>query len=41
MEYSLKNRYYFTGTLVMETGLHIGSGQETFSTDSAVIRDAT
>ncbi len=36
--YELRNRYVFTGTLVMETALHIGGGKDTLSSsDSPVV----
>jgi CRISPR-associated RAMP protein (TIGR02581 family) len=36
----LKNRYIITGKVVMDTGLHIGSGEDSFETDALVIKDA-
>ena len=36
----LKNRYTIKGKVVMDTGLHIGSGEDSFETDALVIKDA-
>jgi len=36
---TLQNRYEFAGFLVMETALHIGTGQSSLTTDAGVIRD--
>ena len=36
----LKNRYIIKGKVVMDTGLHIGSGEDSFETDALVIKDA-
>ena len=37
----LVNRYRFVGSLVLETALHIGSGQASSLTEAAVVRDAS
>jgi CRISPR/Cas system CSM-associated protein Csm3 (group 7 of RAMP superfamily) len=36
---TLQNRYEFTGFLVMETALHIGTGQSSPTTDAGMVRD--
>jgi CRISPR-associated RAMP protein (TIGR02581 family) len=36
----LKSRYIIKGKIVMDTGLHIGSGEDSFETDALVIKDA-
>jgi CRISPR-associated RAMP protein (TIGR02581 family) len=36
----LKNRYLFKGIVILDTALHIGSGQSSFETDALVIKDA-
>jgi len=36
----LKNRYIVKGKVVMDTALHIGSGEDSFETDALVIKDA-
>ena len=36
----LKSRYVINGKVVMDTGLHIGSGEDSFETDALVIKDA-
>ncbi len=36
----LKNRYVIKGKVVMDTALHIGSGEDSFETDALVIKDA-
>jgi CRISPR/Cas system CSM-associated protein Csm3 (group 7 of RAMP superfamily) len=36
----LKNRYIIKGKVVMDTGLHIGSGDDSFETDALVIKDS-
>lgn len=36
----LRNRYIITGKVVMDTALHIGSGEDSFETDALVIKDA-
>ncbi|RLJ03191.1 MAG: hypothetical protein DRP08_03835 [Candidatus Aenigmatarchaeota archaeon] len=37
---TIKSRYRFTGTLTLETALHIGSGQIATVTDSPILRNA-
>ena len=36
----LNNRYILTGRVIMDTALHIGSGDSSFEIDAAVIKDA-
>lgn len=36
----LKNRYVIKGKVVMDTALHIGSGEDSFETNALVIKDA-
>ncbi len=36
----LKNRYLLKGIVILDTALHIGSGQSSFETDALVIKDA-
>jgi len=36
----LTTRYRFTGTVILETGLHVGSGRGSTMTDALVIRTA-
>jgi len=36
----LKNRYIIKGTVILDTALHIGSGQSSFEIDALVIKDA-
>ena len=41
MDLKLTNRYILKGTLIMKTGLHVGSGSVTSATDNPVIREAS
>ena len=36
----LKDRFTIKGNVVMDTGLHVGSGEDSFETDALVIKDA-
>ena len=36
----LENRYVIKGKVVMDTALHIGSGEDSFETNALVIKDA-